>query len=185
MIKPGLIKEMEVLIINGNPRVGKDTFVKLLNELAIKEGKTVKHYSTISKLRHIAEAYFGYDPTNKSKMARQMLSDFKQWYTKYYDGSFKDLILEILNAHNTDYFCIMIREIEEIKRLVKFCKIFPYINYEVIEIKRSRIEKFEETYSDVDDIANNIEFQNLVTLTFYNNSTIEEFKETIRKIFFK
>lgn len=111
---------MIVLIINGAPRVGKDTFINLLSKITEKE---IVAYSSIDWVKNTARQIFGWDGTKDTK-SRQMLSDLKDLATKWDDIPFRCICTRIglsLKA-SIDYFCTNIREPSEIQKLCDWCK---------------------------------------------------------------
>lgn len=109
---------MIVLLLNGHPRSGKDTFI----EIARDDYKVYQH-STIDKCCQFAVG-MGWDGL-KTPESRAMLSELKKFYTKHFDGPFIDVINAILLADSKDYYDFFItvsREGKEIERIKQKCK---------------------------------------------------------------
>lgn len=114
---------MKVIIINGTSKVGKDKFVKMFKYKH--DDLRIKNYSSIDKVKSIAEIAFGWDG-KKDEKSRKMLSDIKKAWSDFNDGPTYD----ILNKIKTDikysidnkkdkenvYF-VHVREPEEIDKI--------------------------------------------------------------------
>ena len=114
---------MIVLIINGAPRSGKDTFI---NTLTMENPGKVIRYSSIDWIKQQA-INLGWDGIKDAK-GRQFLSDLKNACTNYADIPFKKITERILSSRNrysqeagTVYFCTCVREPEEIYKLKIWC----------------------------------------------------------------
>ena len=114
---------MIVLIINGAPRSGKDTFINILT--GENPGKVIR-YSSIDWIKQQA-LNLGWDGIKDAK-GRQFLSDLKNACTNYADIPFKKITERILSSRNrysqeagTVYFCTCVREPEEISKLKIWC----------------------------------------------------------------
>lgn len=114
---------MIVLIINGAPRSGKDTFISTLTWKNL--GKIIR-YSSIDWIKQQA-LKLGWDGIKDAK-GRQFLSDLKNACTNYADIPFKKITERILSSYNrysqeagTVYFCTCVREPEEISKIVRWC----------------------------------------------------------------
>lgn len=112
---------MIVFIINGAPRVGKDTFIELLQEIT---KENVVPYSSIDWVKEKAKN-LGWDGVKDTK-GRQFLSDIKDACTEYADIPFQKIVA-LLSVYNCfpsaapEYFCTNIREPEEIFKLNIWC----------------------------------------------------------------
>lgn len=100
----------KIIIINGKPRAGKDTFVKCWN---IHCNKPVLNYSTVGRVKELAKM-MGWNGVKDDK-SRKFLSDIKKLWTDYNDGIFKELCSTI-NKNPNSYIFIHCREPEEIKK---------------------------------------------------------------------
>jgi len=122
---------MKVIVINGTAQTGKDKFVSFFNEVATE--LRVKNYSSIDRVKQIAEICFGWD-TKKNDKSRRFLSEIKRIWTDFNDGPFEviknQIDVDIIYSKNNNkdvskniYF-IHIREPEEIKKVKKYYDIF-------------------------------------------------------------
>ena len=114
---------MIVLIINGAPRSGKDTFI---NTLTWENSGKVIRCSSIDWIKQQA-LNLGWDGIKDAK-GRQFLSNLKNACTNYADIPFVKIIERILTSCNrysweedNVYLCTCIRETEEIKKLKIRC----------------------------------------------------------------
>lgn len=106
-----------IIVINGVAGAGKDTFVQLFTKYSYVH---VFEWSTIETVKAIAEAAFGWDG-EKDEAGRRLLSDLKDAWTRYNDGSFRE-IREYVRYYDRLYedfvFFIHVREPEEIQKIV-------------------------------------------------------------------
>lgn len=115
-------KLINVVIVNGFPRAGKDTFIDAAVSHCKDTGIDVVKYSTIDSVKKIAKVC-GWDG-KKTPENRKKLSDLKDWTTKEFDLSFVEIkrlvrtamAKRILGRQDQMIF-IQIREPEEIKRV--------------------------------------------------------------------
>lgn len=104
----------KIFIINGRPRSGKDTFIKMVSKYAKTE-----NFSSIDKVKEYA-LKIGWDG-NKDSKGRWFLSELKKILTIYNDIPYKITCEEIekfLKSEKEIMF-IHIREPEEIEKIVK------------------------------------------------------------------
>lgn len=171
----GSIKLPVVLIINGYPRSGKDTFCDIL-----KKEYNILNHSTVDKIKGFAKM-MGWDGI-KTPKSRKMLSELKDFTTYWFDMSFNDIKTIISGWYDwyeenedtslgVDFICIHVREPEEIKKIVDFCKNNDYIvktvfiqrdyNNTIMNHADKNVENYDydmyiDNNSTLDDFANNI-----------------------------
>lgn len=107
----------KILIINGAPRSGKDTFIDFVSGI-----KDTIRYSSIEWVKEKAKL-LGWDGKKDIK-GRNFLSDIKDAATRYDDKLFKETV-SIINYYcysHFEFICICIREPSEIKKIVDYCK---------------------------------------------------------------
>lgn len=161
--------EKLVIIVNGKPRAGKDTFALLLNKC-----ERVYKYSSIDKVKAIAlECGWKGGKTEKD---RKFLSDLKILTTAYSDMPFNDLLEKTLDFYEDKIkeriLLIDIREPDDIER----CKnAFDAIT---LFIKNDNVEAI--TSNEADANVENYEYDYYIT----NNGTIAEFETSIRVFYF-
>ena len=156
----------KVIIVNGYPRAGKDTFVNFIIELV--DCKVIEH-STIAFSKYIAEL-MGWNGI-KSIHSREMLSDLKAFANKWFDKSFKDMTHLIEHNYQKDVFVVFhIREPKEIERISKWCK-KRSINIKTVFINgdRSEINQTNDSDLNVDNYKYDIYINNNGTLKDYKN----------------
>lgn len=103
-----------IFVLNGSPRAGKNTFVKLIPNAA--------HYSYVDLTRRMLDTE-GIDYKFKSNSARVMLETINNALEKYDDIPFKDICSitdDFLNGYlGADYLFIDIRKPENIEKYLK------------------------------------------------------------------
>ena len=103
-----------IFVLNGSPRAGKNTFVKLIPNAA--------HYSYVDLTRRMLDTE-GIDYKFKSNSARVMLETINNALEKYDDIPFKDICRiadDFINGYlGSKYLFIDIRKPENIKRFVE------------------------------------------------------------------
>ena len=134
---------MIVIVINGTPLSGKDTFI----DIACEEFNCVKH-STIDQCKVFARL-MGWDEV-KDDTSRKMLSDLKIFYSKYFDGPFRNLVWNILHhKEKVDVLFTMAREGPEIYRLKCWCEHNDIPFYYIFVVRKDLKERLYG--NDADD----------------------------------
>lgn len=173
---------MIVLIINGAPRSGKDTFINILT--GENPGKVIR-YSSIDWIKQQA-LNLGWDGIKDAK-GRQFLSDLKNACTNYADIPFKKITERILSSYNrysqeagTVYFCTCVREPEEISKIVRWCNENKIPCHPVL-IRRKEAEQkaLDKGFISSGDIR----FMEYSYPWFiYNDGSLEEFITMIKEL---
>lgn len=164
-----------VVIINGKPRSGKDTFCKYIEEWAESLGKDCSTWSTIDMEKEVLEELLGreYDPDGEwSSTDREFLSKFKQLLNEYYDYTF-DIFktsLEFIGGIQL----IHSREWEEIDRMREYCH-DKGIRFVTVYLSSS----FEKNYNNDSDYLCDTNIENY---DYYISNTkgLEELKKYAR-----
>jgi len=167
---------MIVLIINGAPRVGKDTFIKLLREIT---EKTVTEYSSIDWVKNLAKDAFDWDGTKDAK-SRQLLSDLKDLSTAWDDIPFREICKKIRlgEAFETEFFCTNIREPEEIQKLRDWC-LWNAVKCFSVWIRQ---EKAEQEAAKSFTSSGDTQYQNYnYDFVIHNDLGLDDFKTEIQK----
>lgn len=155
--------KLRVIIINGYPGSGKDTFVEFCNS----QVPTAQfHTSTPAKQ---ALARLGWDEKVKTPEVRKALADLKQMSTTLFDGPYRYISRQLTDIK---YFWapkdwtvfIHSREPEEIER---FARIF---NAHTLFIDR---EPTEELSNDADKNVSNYKYD----LVIKNDGTLQELQQ--------
>lgn len=162
---------MKIIVINGQPRVGKDTFVELCDKHLL----WCKNYSTVDFVKEIA-VKCGWDGS-KTPKNRAFLSDLKDLLARWKDVPFKKIeerirafrkSIEGLGYDNDEVGIVFIhsREPEEIKRFVdKF-------NATSLLIRRESVESTEQS-NHADSQVMDYEYDYVIE----NNGTKEELEQ--------
>jgi hypothetical protein len=151
----------KLIIINGFPEAGKDTFIDLtLCWLKERFNKQAEKFSSIDLVKEAA-TILGWDGV-KDEQGRDFLSELKDLSSTYYDGPFKYIKKKVTEGSSIFYF-ICIREPEEI------AKIKAYFDGSITVLIRGTYEKIGLTNTGDSGVLN-FEYD----LTVYNNGTLEE-----------
>lgn len=159
---------MDVIIINGYPRSGKDTFC----ETAIQHYKCC-NYSTVDTVKQVARI-MGWDG-NKTPEDRAMLSGLKDFYVKWFDGTFIEMTKLIMESVNdVDFVFLHIREPPEIARIRQWCCI-NNIRDHAIFIKRNGTDTELTNHADrrVEQYSYNAVIKNNGSLDKYRSKTLK------------
>jgi len=162
---------MRVIIVNGYPRSGKDTFCDFAND----EYNCI-NYSTVDTVKEIA-TMMGWDGT-KTPENRAMLSALKDFTTEWFDMTFKEMINLIQDEINyaeiledeVDFIFLHIREPKEIIRIKDWCT-ERSINCFLVCIQRNEMVGEQSNHADSDVYF--IQYDSYIN----NNSSLDEFKE--------
>lgn len=158
---------MKVIVINGQPRAGKDLFVTMCQKYVV----WCKNISTVDFVKQVA-FFCGWDGI-KTPENRAFLSDLKDLLTKWQDVPFRkvqdaaynyDLEAQIYDF-STDEVVVFVhcREPQEIEKFVK------EMNALTLLIRRPSIEG-EEQSNHADAEVFNYDYD----YTIYNDGTVED-----------
>lgn len=104
-----------LVILNGFPRSGKDSFADFCIEHLTKQNVKAVKFSSVDKIKE-ASKLIGYTDL-KSDHEREFLSKLKELTTDYFDHPF-NYITNFIVENDYQIFFVMIREIDEIRRIV-------------------------------------------------------------------
>lgn len=158
-----------VLIVNGKPRAGKDTFAQFLNELI-----PVYKYSMIDKVKTIAmECGWRGQKTEKD---RKFLNDLKKLTDDYSSMAFID-VLEKVEAFDNgeiteDVMIIDVREPEDIEELADATGAIT------VFIKNDNVPAITSNPADAN--VENFDYD----ITIDNSGTLEDFKEAVEEFLY-
>ncbi len=172
-----------VIIVNGFPRSGKDTFC----EFAEEKYRTI-NYSTVDTTKRIA-LEMGWDG-EKTQRNRDMLSALKDFLTKWFDGPFLEMVdlIEGYSAFNEemmddkkydmlyDFIFIHSREPEEIKRVVEFCELRD-VDCRTLLIMREEVDGISHANHADANVQNMI-----YNIYLGNNGTLEDFRSNTHSL---
>ena len=171
---------MQIVVINGMPRAGKDQFVQFCQ----KHTTWCENLSTVDFVKQIA-TQCGWDGTKTSKN-REFLSDLKDLLTQWGDVPFEDVKRRatLFNANaisydfSTDEVIVFVhcREPQEIAKFVR------EMNAITLLIRREAIENNKQS-NHADAEVFNYNYDYIVE----NNGTLEELEESavtfLREVF--
>jgi hypothetical protein len=119
---------MKIIVVNGVAQSGKDKFVSFFKSVSNGELR-VKNYSSIDRVKQIAEICFGWNGKKDDK-SRRLLSEMKKVWTDYNDGPFntinKKIKIDIEYSKNKgkdtskNIYFLHVREPNEISKIEKF-----------------------------------------------------------------
>ena len=161
---------MKIIVINGAPCSGKDTFIQLCQKVH----SSIHNFSTIDYVKEVASK-LGWDG-KKDERGRKFLSDLKDAMTDYDDIPFKKIIAKIdmtLSSYrrfgqSTDdiIFFIHCREPKEIEKFVK------QFNAKTLLVRRPVIENIQH-----DNHADNNIMDYDYDFTYINEYDLERMEE--------
>jgi len=151
---------MEIFYIMGGARTGKDTF----KDVFAKHYK-VKQISVVDKVKEIAKEYFDWDG-NKDEKGRQLLSDLKDAWDRYNDGTIKNVQRWInqIEKENVDFAFIQVREYHSI---VKMQRLFGGKTIMVTRGEQTSQVELNKLNDYPDDWEPDFKFENNGTLDEY------------------
>lgn len=158
-----------IYIINGFPRSGKDTFMDRCVLQFSECGFITKKHSTVDTVKTIA-TLMGWNG-EKTTENREMLSELKDFYTKYFDGPLKEIQNLMLDTP-VDILFVAMREPEEIRKTCEWGNLVG-IKVRPILIRGTREERDHNSHSDIKVL----DFD--YGLVFNNDSSIEDFHKKI------
>jgi hypothetical protein len=151
-----------VFIVNGFPLSGKDTFAE-----ALALEYQVANISSVDEVKDIA-TIMGWDGT-KTPENRKMLSDLKDFATKYFDLPFKDMVTKIGDNLHKDFIVLHIREAQEIDRMKEYLDSNGFPVYSVLVDRKSVLPETASNHAD-----ENI-YDAAYDIILYNNGTVKEY----------
>lgn len=170
----------KILIINGTPRSGKDSFCDFIKIFCEEEKIYYLNISTVDHIKEIARNNFGWNGI-KDAAGRQLLSDLKDASIRYNNGPFNYCVQKITEKENHIYeyrlldvkndnfiFTIHCREPSEIEKFKR------YYGEDCITIfiKREIIEKDVDCYCDQPDYLKNYNYDFIIN----NNKALVDLK---------
>ena len=162
-----------VVIINGKPRSGKDTFCNYIVKYCEEKNEYCDVWSTIDFEKELLEEIVNrpYDPT--SSIDREFLSEFKRLLNLYYDITFRDFqnLLEFYDG----IFLIHTREWAEILKFKDYC---VENNIKFITVFLTRPE--EQNFTNESDFYCS-STKDMYDILIENNGTLEDLKENAKQ----
>lgn len=108
-----------VVIVNGPPTSGKDTFCEIFNNVAFSFNKCSEIVSSVGAVKQAAEI-MGWSGT-KTPEERKALSDLKLISEKLWDGPNKYMLMKARTSI-CDVVFVHIRELRNIDKFIELCK---------------------------------------------------------------
>lgn len=113
--------EVYVVIINGYPQSGKDSFVEYCS-LAVDKSTAVHHFSTVDMVKE-ALTLLGWSGA-KTNDIRDLMSNMKDQSVQLFDGPYRYIVQKVREIERYEYLPVNIifvdsREPEEIARFAK------------------------------------------------------------------
>ena len=166
---------MQVILISGKARAGKDLSANILKEEFVKEGKTsiILHYADFLKSfcrEHLS--YKGKDVEGGRELLQWFGTDVVR---NNYEDTWVDMMFALLKGIRSEYDCVIIpdvrfpNEIEKIKNNFKSVTLRIVRNNEKNELSNDEKKHLSETALD------DYEFEHVI----FNNGTIDELKNSL------
>lgn len=144
-----------IIVINGKPQSGKDTFVELFKK-NVDENETVYNISTIDISKEVLKFLSQGNKSivdEKPAYVRDFLSEFKELSDRYFNTSFNyvdEQIKKLQHSKNKNTFLFVhCREPENIKKLAE-----TYKNVTTLLIRNSAKDMIETTNSSDSNVYN-------------------------------
>lgn len=157
-----------VILINGRPTAGKDTFVTYVTEIALNSlHLNVRNFSSISLAKEICATHLSkyVDVENKTPEYRKLLVDIG---IALGDIRIKDTLSRV-EASDADIAFIHVREAENIAKFVSLCKEKCHLVFSLF-IDRSGLI----AHNDIDDVK--VTDYNY-SFMIYNNKDLSNLRE--------
>ena len=166
---------MQIVVINGMPRSGKDTFVDMCQNIL--GAKRCLNVSTVDFVKEVASVC-GWDKT-KTPENRAFLSDLKDLLTKWNDVPYTDIERRIKNFKRQLFFnsikeedsivFIHCREPQEIQKFV------DRMHAKTVLVRRNEVENVEQSNHADKDV-----FEYEYDCQVINNGTLEDLQDIAR-----
>jgi len=169
-----------VIILNGLPENGKDSFREYCEEFLPKNA-TIVYRSSIEVPKEILETYFDWDGGTKNEFWRAALSELKTFWVKICDGPVRFCMRHVLDLkRNTDaekkdgFFFTDIREPVEISKLAIALSCFELGCKTVMIAKPDRVRVWNNSS---DDSVADYKYD----ATIVNDGSLEDLREKAQK----
>ena len=168
---------MIVLIVNGVPDAGKNTFAETLSKLC--NGNLVS-YSSIDWVKE--KAYeLGWDGI-KDKKGRQLLNDIKLATIAYADIPTRKVMEEIAKyLVDVAFMCVDVREPDEIRKLKRACASYDISCFTVLIENNVAEQKRQD--DGIDNPADSNTHEIPYDIVMKNNGSKDEFQKITKTLF--
>jgi adenylate kinase family enzyme len=164
----------KIIIINGKPESGKNTFSLFIEEISKPYNITVFDISTVDIIKQVAKI-LGWDGKTKEPRDRKFLSDLKDLSMEYNDGPcnyIKEMVKQTQEHINSFIIFVHCREPEEIGKLKE------YYGDKCITILIKRLNHNVEVSNHADKLVENFKYDYILT-----NTGDERFKKEAKTFF--
>jgi len=164
-----------IIIINGYPESGKDTFCGFANNIY-----NTTEYSTVDTVKDIATE-MGWNGI-KTPYSRNMLSALKDFYVEWFDGTFVEMtnLIDDIYRHGNDKFIFLhTREPEEIGRVVQWCEETCKVCYTVFINRDVSTKHDNHADADVYNYKYDIYIDNYGTLEGFKKKSLDIFSKMV------
>lgn len=162
-----------VVIINGKPRSGKDTFCNYIVKKCEENGIYCDVWSTIDFEKEILEEIVNRPYNPESEIDRNFLSELKQLCNESYDITYRDFV-NLLEFYE-GVFLIHTREWQEILRFKEYCH-----QHDIKFITVFMSSHNQQEFSNWSDSFCN-DYKNRYDYKISNNGTLEELQENAKQ----
>lgn len=144
--------KVTVIIVNGQPGAGKDTFIDFANQQITQVDKNifVKSYSSIDIVRDNIE-YFGVDITLKTQKDRDLMSnigDLLEEHSGIRSNLCHQKIASCVQIPRPSVLFLHIREPKLIQKVIDAYKDVVYVDFIRVQIKSDRALNITSNHSD-------------------------------------
>ena len=162
-----------VVIVNGKPRSGKDTFCNYIIKYCEKNNKYCDTWSTIDLEKELLEDIVNRTYDINSDRDRAFLSELKQLINRYYDITFRDFV-NLIEFYD-GIFLIHTREWNEIVRFKDYCneKNIKFITVFLTSPNEKEFNNWSDTFC--------IDRKDSYDIIINNNGTLEELEENAKQ----
>lgn len=154
-----------VIILNGKPRSGKDTFAEYLNKIT-----RVEKYSIVDKVKEIA-AQCGWDGS-KEERDRKFLCDVKIMTELYNDMPFRSVVEKVRKFNEDDSKEILLIDMREPRDIARAKR---ELGAYAIFIDNDRVPEIKSNVAD--GTINNFNYDYRID----NNGTLEDLEKEVQK----
>lgn len=162
-----------VVVINGKPRSGKDTFCNFVIKYCEEKGMYCDTWSTIDFEKELLEETVHREYNPKSATDRSFLSDLKRLLNDYYDVTFRDFTNLI--EYYEGIFLIHTREWAEILKFQDYCR-NNNIKFITVFMERKEQQNFDNESDSLCDFRKEI-----YDVIIKNNGNLEELEENAKQ----
>lgn len=167
----------KVVIVNGRPRAGKDTFIDMVSMFARNGGKTVRSFSSIDPVRDmLRQAGFNLDrKTPKDRKLLAIVGDAVQEHSFWRTDQCIEAIVKLhREAQGRGVMLLHIREPKNIGIIRQWCESGLFVSVSTVFIDSDRAETVASNAADaeVEDMEYDVRITNHGTLEDLNTKAL-------------